>query len=184
MNKDVTIISKLSEIINSAPLKGLLTRKDMQKSVLEALPQVSPDSIDSTRNYLTQAGYLKWMSRGLYAKMKDVPEGITYEKLLVEAYPKPYKEEVPTLAFHSNEEILIEHDNKKLIYYNRVPKSLSVIKELKSYNEPLMENIWVMGDLYNLYAYNPFFSGAHVLLPVKSIGQLDFVFVLKPKLNE
>lgn len=45
-------------------------------------------SIDNYRNYLTQAGYLEIVSRGVYRYIKEIPKDLSYAQLLEEAYGK------------------------------------------------------------------------------------------------
>jgi hypothetical protein len=57
-----------------------------RSELLRTLPCTS--SIDCYRNYLTQAGYLRIVSRGVYAQLKHIPTTLTLRKCRQIAYKK------------------------------------------------------------------------------------------------
>lgn len=54
-------------------------------------------TLDSIRNYFTQAGYLQKIRLGVYKIIKKPNENMTKSQLLEEAYGKKYKYEKRTL---------------------------------------------------------------------------------------
>ena len=87
---DITILASIRNHVESVckDSNTTVSRMSMISHVLGDLPRVSMHSIDSTRNYLTQAGYLTPSEkRGRYVMIKSIPKGLKMTELISEAYP-------------------------------------------------------------------------------------------------
>ena len=87
--QEKTILSSLREHIEVVKLSGnTINRMSILSKVTKDLPNVSMASVDSTRNYLSQAGYLlPSHKRGIYLIGKTIPKDLKMSELIYQAYP-------------------------------------------------------------------------------------------------
>ncbi len=178
--KNVTVLSMMSEIINITQVGDTITRSELHRNILSILNKLSPESIDNFRNYFTQAGYMQTSKRGVYTKMKDVPENMTAIQLLAEAYPESYGKKNSEFVFQDKQDIVINYRGKRIEFYYHQPNSLATMEKFRSEHRPLRKNIYVKGRAHHLYIATAIFQGAYILIPAEPIGlQLEFSLVLK-----
>jgi len=65
--------NKLCTYINRRRNGTVITRKSIMKNIWPG----SDQTIDTYRNYLTKAGFLRIISPGKYEKLKTIPRGIS-----------------------------------------------------------------------------------------------------------
>ena len=75
----LTILHELIKYIRCAKIGDLIFRRNL-------VDFDNSPSIDNYRNYLTQAGYLEIVSRGVYRYIKEIPKDMNYTQLIEEAY--------------------------------------------------------------------------------------------------
>jgi len=78
----MTTFEKIRNFVNTKNISDVITRKEIMAQEFGWCV-----SIDEYRLWLTNAGYLKWVSRGKYQLIKKVPTYMTSRNLRKEAYP-------------------------------------------------------------------------------------------------
>jgi hypothetical protein len=81
----MTAFEKIRNYINTKEVSNILSRKEIMAQEFGWCV-----SIDEYRLWFTNAGYLKWMSRGKYEVVKKIPINMTSRKLRKEAYPNTW----------------------------------------------------------------------------------------------
>ena len=81
MKEETTTLSEVIGYIRSAKIGDLIFRRNLVNF------GNGGSTVDNYRNYLTHAGYLKTQKAGIYEYMKEIPEDMTYKRLVREAYP-------------------------------------------------------------------------------------------------
>jgi hypothetical protein len=84
-NMKENTLNRLAQLINSVEPLTDFSRKEI-KDHFKIEHQWQMATIDSYRNMFAQAGYIKIVKRGVYQKIVDIPESMTWEKLYEEAY--------------------------------------------------------------------------------------------------
>ncbi len=82
---------ELVNYINSIEEGKTLTRKSIKEALKIDEKRDAMTTIDTYRNMFTKAGYISWEDVGVYKKVKQVGEDITWEKLFEEAFGKKRK---------------------------------------------------------------------------------------------
>lgn len=81
MKQETPLLKRLIVWFNT---KNEITRKEMTKEFNEECHI----TLDCYRNYLCQAGYMKWEAAGKYTRLKSIPEDLTEKQIRKEAYKK------------------------------------------------------------------------------------------------
>lgn len=80
----MTLFTEVCIFVNT---KREFTRRDLVFWFGKRLMR-GQNTIDCYRNYLTRAGYIKWISRGKYERVKVIPYDLSSRQCRREAYPK------------------------------------------------------------------------------------------------
>ena len=92
----------LISYINKKEVGKILTRKELLDLVIH-----SDNTIDTYRNQLTHAGFLKTISPGRYQKIKNIPKHIPITALTKGIYDRTYRK-----WFMTMEELIKFHERK------------------------------------------------------------------------
>jgi hypothetical protein len=82
--------------------RDLITRVDLI-NYMKLTTDLGVNSIDTYRNYLTKAGFLTIVGRGLYNVEKEIPLNYSVKDCLKEAYREKYAIEYPWFKWYYNE---------------------------------------------------------------------------------
>ena len=82
---------------NSKKSNKIFTRNEYFTAVQKA--KLKDSYKDTTRRYLTAAGYLKDIEPGVYRKLRPIPKDLTISKLQDEAYPQSVEKRKATRRF-------------------------------------------------------------------------------------
>lgn len=89
-----TIISVISEMVEQTQYdkeRTVILRKNILAFIKYYIPHIADTSVDTVRNYLTKAGYLKAGNKnGQYFKIKNIPRNLTNSELRNQAYPNKH----------------------------------------------------------------------------------------------
>lgn len=84
--KKVSGFQQIIKFFNSKKSNKIFTRAEYFQAMKRL--RMKDSYKDTIRCYLLNAGYLRDIEPGVYRKLKKIPDGLTTNKLLDEAYPK------------------------------------------------------------------------------------------------
>lgn len=100
----------IKEFINKSFLNADKTFSRQELLGAIHLPNSNYNYVSTVINYFKQGGFLRPRARGIYQVMKEVPENLSLNELLVIAYPenkkiqvKAYKSKINNLSLPINE---------------------------------------------------------------------------------
>lgn len=85
----MTGFQRILRFFNSKRSNKVFTRAEYFMALKNA--GLRHSTMDTVRCYLQNAGYLSDDEKGVYRKLRPIPQDLTYTTLYREAYPKPRK---------------------------------------------------------------------------------------------
>lgn len=82
------MFKEVLRFINAKDVGQIFTRKELKEHLAGLWYNTKGATMDGYRNTLRAAGYLEITGRGVYKILKKIPDNMTINKLLTEAYPK------------------------------------------------------------------------------------------------